>query len=150
MRQWYGWEPMAVDDAEPRSGNWSDNSANGNGPGSSSRWFTTATYKTKNCNNAYFTDISTTSYDNADGSIKTTSPNSTNNSSRPVGVPNPLAAAGSSYTSGGSTKKYSGFMHFINPTKSYLLPGSVRAATPTTPTRQRRLHGLPRRKASFR
>jgi Flp pilus assembly protein TadG len=129
MRQWYGWEPMAVDDAEPRSGNWGDNSANNNGPGSSSRWIATATYKTKNCNNAYFTDISTTSYDNADGSIKTTAPNSTTNSSRPAAVPNPLAAAGSSYTEWTSstasvTKKYSGFMHFIDPTKSYLLPGS--------------------------
>jgi hypothetical protein len=36
-----------------------------------------------------------------------------------------LAALGSSYTSGGTTKKYSGFLHFINPTTSYLLPDST-------------------------
>jgi Flp pilus assembly protein TadG len=120
MRQWYGWEPMAKDDSEPQSGNWSS----ADGP-SAARWFTTATYKVKNCNNAYFTDISTTSYDLATGAIKSSpSPYSSTNTSRPAGVPNPLAAAGSSYTSGGSTKKYSGFMHFIDPTKSYLLPGT--------------------------
>jgi Flp pilus assembly protein TadG len=119
MRQWYGWEPMAKDDSEAQSGNWST----ADGP-SGTRWVNTTTYKTKNCNNAYFLDISSTSYDLATGAIKTTAPNSTTNSSRPLGVPNPLAAAGSTYTSGGTTKKYSGFMHFIDPTKSYLLPGT--------------------------
>ena len=87
--------------------------------------------ETKNCNNAYFIDIGTTNYDNADGSIKTTpSPYSANNSSRPAAVPNPKAAVGSNYTewtssSASVTKKYSGFMKFIDPTKSYLEPGSV-------------------------
>jgi Flp pilus assembly protein TadG len=129
QRQWMGWEPMAVDDSQARSGNWGDNSANNNGPGASSRWINSTTWKTKNCNNAYFLDISTTAYDNADGSIKTTSPNSANNSSRPAAVPNPKAATGSNYTewtssSASVTKKYSGFMKFIDPTKSYLEPGS--------------------------
>ncbi len=120
MRQWYGWEPMAKDDSEAQSGNWTGV----DGP-ATTRWVTTTTYKTKNCNNAYFTDISTTSYDLATGAIKSSpSPYSSTATSRPAGVPNPLAAAGSSYTSGGATKKYSGFMHFIDPTKSYLLPGS--------------------------
>jgi len=130
QRQWMGWEPMAKDDSEPRSGNWGDNGANNNGPGSGSRWIASNTWKTKNCNNAYFLDISNTAYDNADGSIKTTNPNSTTNSSRPAAVPNPKAATGSNYTewtssSASTTKKYSGFMKFIDPTKSYLEPGSV-------------------------
>jgi Flp pilus assembly protein TadG len=130
QRQWLGWEPMANDDTEPRSGRWGDNSANNNGPGSSSRWIASATWREKNCNNAYFLDISSTAYDNADGSVKTTAPNTANNSSRPAAVPNPKAATGSSYTewTGSSTsvtKHYSGFMKFIDPTKSYLEPGSV-------------------------
>jgi Flp pilus assembly protein TadG len=116
MRQWYGWEPMAKDDSEAQSGSWSST----DGP-STTRWYTSTTWKTKNCNNAYFIDIGSTNYDNADGSIKSYS---TSNTSRPAGVPNPLAAVGSTYTSGGSTKKYSGFMKFIDPTKSYLEPGS--------------------------
>jgi Flp pilus assembly protein TadG len=130
QRQWMGWEPMAVDDSEPRSGNWGDNGANNNGPGSSSRWIASTTWKAKNCNNAYFLDIGTSNYDNADGSIKTTpSPYTANNSSRPAAVPNPKAATGSNYTewtssSASVTKKYSGFMKFIDPTKSYLEPGS--------------------------
>ena len=120
MRQWYGWEPMAKDDSEAQSGSWTGV----DGP-ATTRWVTTTTYKTKNCNNAYFTDISTTSYDLATGAIKSSpAPYSATATSRPVGVPNPLAAAGSTYTSGGATKKYSGFMHFIDPTKSYLLPGT--------------------------
>jgi Flp pilus assembly protein TadG len=120
MRQWYGWEPMAGDDSEPQSGNWS----NTDGP-STTRWSTSTTWKTKNCNNAYFIDIGTSNYDSATGAIKTSpSPYSATNSSRPLGVPNPLAAVGSTYTSGGATKKYSGFMKFIDPTKSYLEPGS--------------------------
>ena len=121
QREWMGWEPMAKDDSEPQSGNW----ATADGP-SGTRWVNSTTWKTKNCNNAYFLDIGTSNYDNADGSIKTTpSPYSTTNSSRPLGVPNPKAATGSSYTSGGTTKKYSGFMKFADPTKSYLEPGSV-------------------------
>jgi len=148
-RQWYGWEPMGIDDAEPQSGNWSST----DGP-SAARWYTATTYKSRQCNNAYFTDISTTSYDTADepytdtnkngtrdagepftdtngngtwnaGAIKTSpSPYSAANSSRPQGVPNAQAAAGSTYTANGKTNKYSGFMKFIDPTKSYLLPGS--------------------------
>jgi len=150
QRQWLGWEPMASDDSEPQSGNWS----NADGP-SGTRWVNSTTWKTKNCNNAYFLDIGTTNYDNAQepytdtngngtrdagepftdkngngtwdaGSIKTSpSPYTTTNSSRPLGVPNPQAAAGSTYTSGGTTKKYSGFLKFIDPSKSYLEPGSV-------------------------
>jgi len=121
LRQWYGWEPMSSDDSEPQSGNWTT----ADGP-SGTRWVNSSTWKVKQCNNAYFTDIGTSNYDNADGSIKTSpSPYSTTNSSRPLGVPNPLAALGSSYTSGGTTKKYSGFLHFINPTTSYLLPDST-------------------------
>ena len=122
MRQWYGWEPMASDDSEAQSGSWSTT----DGP-STTRWYTTSTYKNKTCNNAYFTDMNgTANYDNADGSIKSSpSPYSSTNTSRPAGVPNPLWAAGTSYTSGGSSKKYSGFMHFIDPTTSYLLPDST-------------------------
>jgi Flp pilus assembly protein TadG len=119
-RQWYGWEPMAKDDSEAQSGNWS----NADGP-STSRWVTNSSYRAKSCNNAYFLDMNgTANYDNADGSIRSTgSGYSSTNTSRPLGVPNPLAAAGSSYTSGGVTKKYSGFMKFIDPTKSYNQPG---------------------------
>ncbi len=69
QRQWMGWEPMARDDSEPRSGRWGDNSANNNGPGSSSRWIASTTWREKNCNNAYFLDISTTAYDQASGAI---------------------------------------------------------------------------------
>jgi Flp pilus assembly protein TadG len=143
QRQWMGWEPMAMDDSSPRSGNWGDPTSSpaiNNGPGSSSRWVTTgssgATWRTKNCNNAYFLDIGTTNYDNADGSIKTTPspPYSANSSSRPAAVPNPKAAVGSSYTewTNGTTsvtKKYSGFMKFIDPTKSYAEPGSGSSGT---------------------
>ena len=131
QREWYGWEPMAVDDSEPRSGNWGDNSANNNGPGSSSRWITSTTWKTKNCNNAYFLDIGTTNYDAVDGTIKTSpSPYTANNSSRPAAVPNPKSAIGTVYkeytsSTAFTNKKYSGFMTFADPSKSYLEPGSV-------------------------
>jgi Flp pilus assembly protein TadG len=130
QRQWMGWEPMAVDDSEPRSGRWGDNSANNNGPGSSSRWIASATWREKQCNNAYFLDADSTSYDLANGNVKTTSPNTANNSSRPAAVPNALAATGSNYTEWTSstnsvTKKYSGFMKFIDPTQSYNKPGTV-------------------------
>jgi hypothetical protein len=54
QRQWMGWEPMAMDDSSARSGRWGDNSANNNGPGSTSRWIASTTWREKNCNNAYF------------------------------------------------------------------------------------------------
>ncbi len=127
---------MAVDDSEPRSGTWYDKTnasgsgnANGNGP-ADARWIQSTTWRTKNCNNAYFLDIANnTNYDAADGSI-VNSGGTPVKTSRPVAVPNPLAATGSNYTEWTSgttsvTKKYSGFMKFIDPTKSHLEPGSV-------------------------
>jgi Flp pilus assembly protein TadG len=146
QKQWMGWEPMSVDDSEPRGGNWYDKTnssgsgnAVANGP-SGTRWVDTtsagATWRTKRCNNAYFLDIGTTNYDNADGSIKSSPspysapPTAAAKTGRPAAVPNPKAATGSNYTEWTSgttsvTKKYSGFMKFIDPTKSYLEPGST-------------------------
>ena len=131
QRQWYGWEPMAVDDSQPRSGNWGDNSGNGNNNGpATTRWIGSTTWRTKNCNNAYFLDIGTsTNYDAADGSI-VNGGGTPVRTSRPVAVPNPKAATGSNYTEWNTsgtavTKKYSGAYRFMDPTKSYAEPGSV-------------------------
>jgi len=129
QRQWLAWEPMAIDDSEPRSGRWGDNSANNNGPGSNSRWIKDNTWREKQCNNAYVLDISNTAYDNADGSPKTNGNNTANNSSRPAATPNPKSARGTIYTewtssSNSTSKRYSGFMRFAPSTESYLKPDS--------------------------
>ncbi|MGE0118596.1 MAG: pilus assembly protein TadG-related protein [Dongiaceae bacterium] len=140
QRQWMGWEPMAVDDSEPRSGRWRDNNGNGdpNGP-AGTRWVNNnaGDWREKQCNNAYFLDHDTTNngndaydyyvFDNADGSIVNGGNGLT---SRPVAVPNPLWPTGQAYTeraTNGSVvnKKYSGFMKFIDPTQSYNKPGTV-------------------------
>lgn len=138
QRQWMGWEPMAIDDSEARSGNWYNSSYSNsfnNGP-SGTRWVNTGstgnTWRNRQCNGAYFADNGTTNFDNADGSIKSSpSPYSSTNTSRPAAVPNPKAATASNYTewntnnNSSTTKKYSGFMRFIDPTTSYNKPGTT-------------------------
>jgi Flp pilus assembly protein TadG len=98
-RQWFGWEPMAINESEPLSGNWSDSEGGGTSP-NFTRWSRQQSnqpdYRTKNCYNAYINDTTPTSgntprygaYDNGDGSIDTSSstsnpPNTTVNTSRP-------------------------------------------------------------------
>ena len=152
QRQWMAWEPMAITTAQPRSGNWGDNSANNNGPGSTSRWVNTgssgATWRTKNCNNAYFIDT---------GSNHTTTTPMVRSRPRPRPIRRTAAAVRQRYpirrqpsaptTPSGPravlrcSKKYSGFMKFIDPTKSYLEPGSV--ATYYNNPGSTRLHQLP-------
>ena len=106
--QWLGYEPEGNYDGEPRNGNWTNSEA-----GAGTRW-TSGSWNTKNCNNAYFADAGSNLYDNANGSVKSSpSPYSATNTSRPAAVPNPLGAPSSTY---------SGTFHFIDPTQSYAKP----------------------------
>jgi hypothetical protein len=65
-KDWYGWEPMAVWEAEPRSGSWSST----NGEPSTSRW----SGKPRRCYNSYVNDSGTYNgyslYDLANGQIR--------------------------------------------------------------------------------
>ena len=107
-KQWYGYEPEDSFDGEPWAGaDWNNSTAP-----SGTRW-TGSGWKTRSCYNAYFNDAGSTFYDNADGSIKTTSPNSATSTSRPLGVPNPKSAPSSTY---------SGTFRFLDPTTSYSKP----------------------------
>jgi Flp pilus assembly protein TadG len=99
-KQWYGWEPMAINESEPLNNNWSDTEGGGSSP-NYTRWSQTQgggqpDYRAKNCYNAYINDVTPTSgsftrygnFDNGDGSIDTASststpPNTTVNTSRP-------------------------------------------------------------------
>jgi Flp pilus assembly protein TadG len=89
QRQWLAWEPMAVYDAEPRSGSWTSSE----GP-SGTRWTDGSSgYTNRSCYNAYFNDAGSTHYDNADGSIRSYSSSDT---SRPAAVPNPRTVGSNS------------------------------------------------------
>jgi Flp pilus assembly protein TadG len=70
-KDWYGWEPMAVYEAEPRSGNWGSS----NGEPSGSRW----NGAPRRCYLSYANDTLSSYRDNADGTIK----GSTGSESRP-------------------------------------------------------------------
>ena len=61
-KDWYGWEPMAVREAEPRSGNWGAT----DGEPSGSRWRGAP----RRCYNSYVNDTSSSYRDNANGTIK--------------------------------------------------------------------------------
>lgn len=107
-KDWFGYEPEASDDGEPRSNGWSSSEAP-----SGTRW-ASGTWNTKNCNNAYFNDAGSNLFDNADGSVKSSpSPYSSTNTSRPAAVPNPKSNPSSTY---------SGTFTFIDPTTSYAKP----------------------------
>lgn len=71
-KEWYGWEPMAVYEAEPRSGTWSTAS---NGEPAGSRWLGAP----RRCFLSYANDTGTSYRDNANGTIK----GSTGTESRP-------------------------------------------------------------------
>jgi len=129
-KQWLGYEPMAVNDSEPQSGNWTRTQANDT-TSPYSRWSETNTWKTKQCNNAYINDgdsnpanwgtdaANNVNFDNADGSVKNGSPlGSPHKTSRPGGVggvPNFKSAPSATY---------SGAFHFVDVTKPYALPSN--------------------------
>lgn len=108
-REWMAWEPMAVNDAEPRSGSWTSSE----GP-SGTRWRDSSDngYRQRSCNNAYFNDAGSTNYDNADGSVRVNNGFST---SRPAAVPNPRTQG-------------SGFLRFWADTSDGALLGSSDSA----------------------
>ncbi len=113
QKDWPGWEPMAVLEAEPRNNNWSAADA---GPGT--RWDTTGNWRNRSCTLAYYTDFGSGNYttdttvllDNANGTIKGTSPNT----SRPVAVPASNAAVSASYS---GTLRF-----FADNTRPYAVP----------------------------
>ncbi len=80
---WKGWEPMGNWEGEPRNGDWT--TSEGGGVSSSwTRWSENSDWRRRSCYNAYINDNgSSGNYDNAAGTIKTTSPNTTVNTSRP-------------------------------------------------------------------
>ena len=121
QKDWPGWEPMSILEAEPQNGNWSNADA---GPGT--RWATDNNWRPRSCTLAYYNDYRTNSnsytndelnnMDAVNGAIQpgtqarvdntATSPALTAaQTSRPVWVPAITAATGSTY---------SGTMRFFN------------------------------------
>lgn len=100
-KAWQGWEPIAIQDGEPRSGNWNSSE----GP-SGTRWTDNSSWRARSCNNSYINDSgSSTNFDQSNGNIAGTAPNT----SRPSAVPNPKT---------GGSKTFA----FVDPTQSYAKP----------------------------
>ncbi len=118
-KDWYGWEPMAVYEAEPRAGNWNGTT---DAEPSGTRW----RGQPRRCYNSFINDTSSSYRDNANGTIKGSSPNE----SRPRfsgSFPNTAAAGGSTgFRSPPVAGQYSGsYRYWANYSSGSLLANST-------------------------